>query len=332
MRPGKTSTVHGCLVRLVSCGWPDTTTTDKEKHSALLQSCFFFVFFCLFVFASLFFFAFFFALFFVFCLPYFLSFFFCFFCLFFSLFAHICRKIPHLGERGTPALAQTIASLPLRQGGLGLRNIVRLRGAAFWSSWADCLKMVHKRHPAVCGSIVASLRRDDEFPFVHALGQSDTEVRSAGLVARTWEDLVIDKEEEDDAEFDPNLPRRRWQQKVAECVDTQFVATNVWPILTNQEKALMRSQTGPLSSLPFTVLPTVSRGLTRSLSVCFSFNVCTFPPPHRTSVPMWPSTRCLWPSSLCVCCCRGFLGEGTTRWRLLGSVEKQVLVCDSTPW
>ena len=31
---------------------------------------------------------------------------------------------------------------------------------------------------------------------------------------------------------------------------------HVWPIQTNQEKALMRSQTGPLSSLPFTVLPT----------------------------------------------------------------------------
>ena len=41
-----------------------------------------------------------------------------------------CRKIPHLGEHGTPALAQTIVSLPLRQGGLGLRNTVRLRGAA----------------------------------------------------------------------------------------------------------------------------------------------------------------------------------------------------------
>ena len=127
------------------------------------------------------------------------------------------------------ALAQTIASLPLRQGGLGLRNTVRLRGAAFWSSWADCLKMVQKRHPAVCGSIVASLRRDDQFPFVEALGQSDTEVRNAGLVAPAWEDLVVDREEEDDAEFDPNLPRRGWQQKVAECVDTQFVATTCGP-------------------------------------------------------------------------------------------------------
>ena len=167
MRPGKTSTVHGCLVRQVSCGWPDTTTTDKEKHSALQQSCFFFSFF---FWASLF--LFFFASFLSFCalffpfLPFFNFFVFAFFlflpfcCLFvpffplpllfflpvfafFSFFAHLCcRKILHLGGRGTPALAQTIASLLLRQGGLGLRNIVRLRGAAHWSIWADCLKMV----------------------------------------------------------------------------------------------------------------------------------------------------------------------------------------------
>ena len=71
---------------------------------------------------------------------------------------------------------------------------------------------MQKRHPAVCGSIVASLRSDDQFPFVQALGQSDTEVRIAGLVAPAWEELVVDREdEEDDAEFDPNLPRRGWQ-------------------------------------------------------------------------------------------------------------------------
>ena len=61
--------------------------------------------------------------------------------------------------------------------------------------------------------------------------------------------LVVDREEEDDAEFVPNLPRRRWQQKVAECVDTSVCGQQTCgPILTNQEKALMRSQTGPLSS------------------------------------------------------------------------------------
>ena len=90
-----------------------------------------------------------------------------------------CRKIPHCWEHSTPALAQT---LPLRQGGLGLRNTVRYCGAAFWSNWVDCLKMAQKCDPTVCSSI-ASLRRDDQFPLVEALGQSNTEVHNAGLVA-----------------------------------------------------------------------------------------------------------------------------------------------------
>ena len=108
--------------------------------------------------------------------------------------------------------------------------------------------------------------------------------------------------------------------QTAECVDTQFVATNVWPILTNQEKALMRSQTGPLSSLPFTV------------PVCSSFDACTFPSPSR-------QCRCGRPLDACghhrsACAVAGVLGRRAARWRLqlLRSVEKQVLVCDSTPW
>ena len=31
MGPGRTSTVRGCLVRQVGCGWPDTTTTNKKS-------------------------------------------------------------------------------------------------------------------------------------------------------------------------------------------------------------------------------------------------------------------------------------------------------------
>ena len=38
MGPGRTSTVHGCLVRQEGCGWPDTTTTDKKStaHSNMV--------------------------------------------------------------------------------------------------------------------------------------------------------------------------------------------------------------------------------------------------------------------------------------------------------
>ena len=38
MGPGRTSTVHGCLVRQEGCGWPETTTSDKKTtaHSNMV--------------------------------------------------------------------------------------------------------------------------------------------------------------------------------------------------------------------------------------------------------------------------------------------------------
>ena len=55
------------------------------------------------------------------------------------------------------------ASLPLSMGGLGLRSAVRTRGPAHWSSWADCLPMVHA-HPDVAVQMVALLEGDPEIP------------------------------------------------------------------------------------------------------------------------------------------------------------------------
>ena len=46
MGPGRTSTVHGCLVRQEGCGWPDTTTTTN-KSTALSNIVRFFSFFFL---------------------------------------------------------------------------------------------------------------------------------------------------------------------------------------------------------------------------------------------------------------------------------------------
>ena len=92
----------------------------------------------------------------------------------------------------------------------------------------------------------------------------------------------------------------------------------------------MRSQTGPLFSLPFTVLPTnrYTRFDPQPFRVLLLRRLHLHLP---LTARQWPSTRCLLPSSVLL---QGFLGEGATRWRLVlfRSVEKQVLVCDSTPW
>ena len=38
MGPGRTSTVHGCLVRQGGCGWPDFTTDDKRQNETTAQT------------------------------------------------------------------------------------------------------------------------------------------------------------------------------------------------------------------------------------------------------------------------------------------------------
>ena len=50
-------------------------------------------------------------------------------------------------DRVLPDDRWELASLPLSLGGLGLCNASRMRPAAHWVSWADCLAMVKARHP-----------------------------------------------------------------------------------------------------------------------------------------------------------------------------------------
>ena len=55
--------------------------------------------------------------------------------------------------------AHTLASLPMRMGGLGLRSAVRMAPAAFWASWVDALAMIATRLPQAATSIVHRLTR-----------------------------------------------------------------------------------------------------------------------------------------------------------------------------
>ena len=53
--------------------------------------------------------------------------------------------------------ARRLAQLPLRLGGLGLAGAVHGCTAAYWASWADCLRMVRQRHPALAAHFVRAL-------------------------------------------------------------------------------------------------------------------------------------------------------------------------------
>ena len=69
----------------------------------------------------------------------------------------------------SPTQAEDIrltASLPMVLGRLGLRSATRVRQAAYWSSWAACIPMVHQRHPGVAAAIVAHLSGNPETRFL----------------------------------------------------------------------------------------------------------------------------------------------------------------------
>ena len=58
---------------------------------------------------------------------------------------------------------QDTATLPLCLGGLGLRSAWRSRVAAHWASWADCLPMIHARHPHVAAELLEQLEGHPQF-------------------------------------------------------------------------------------------------------------------------------------------------------------------------
>ena len=57
-------------------------------------------------------------------------------------------------------MAHTLASLPMRLGGLGLRSAARMALAAYWASWADSLPMIAERLPAVADHVEAQLAEE----------------------------------------------------------------------------------------------------------------------------------------------------------------------------
>ena len=51
------------------------------------------------------------------------------------------------------------------------------------------------------------------------------------------------------------IPDEGWQHDASSIVERHFLDSSVWPLLGGSERAMLRSQDGPLSGLPFMALP-----------------------------------------------------------------------------
>ena len=95
----------------------------------------------------------------------------------------------------------------------------------------------------------------------------------------------------------PGLPSHGWQCEAAETVEGFFLATSVWPQLPDQDRAMLRSQGGPMAGLPLTCCPTLlhSRLDAQVFRVLFLRRLWLPLPPHFAHMLVWPSSRRPWP-------------------------------------
>ena len=89
-------------------------------------------------------------------------------------------------------MSHATATLPLVLGGLGLRSAVRTSPSAFWASWADCLHMVHQRHPAVSALLVHHLDGATDTPHLGAAVQVARALEGVhGFEVPSWPALAM---------------------------------------------------------------------------------------------------------------------------------------------
>ena len=156
------------------------------------------------------------------------------------------RRVLHIDTM--PSEVQVAASMPLTLGGLGIGNSERTRDAAHGGSWADSLEMIKIRHPDVARRVVQEMATKSSRCF-QAVEEAASRLRVMGVDTPNREALSAGLRPEEGRrvkhrERDPTEPRHGWLEEV------------VWPLLSSSQRASVRSQSGPLASVPFTSFPT----------------------------------------------------------------------------
>ena len=143
-------------------------------------------------------------------------------------------------------MAHQLASLPMRLGGLGLRSAVRMAPAAFWSSWADALHMIHERLPQLAADTVERL--DGE----HDVDGCLAELRNAadgldrqGIVGRpSWVDLQAGARPPPTTLMEPGEWAHGWQFYASSASEHHFRKTVVLCQSCPSNQAHLRSHSG----------------------------------------------------------------------------------------
>ena len=192
------------------------------------------------------------------------------------------------------------SSLPMSMGGCGLRSASRTSSSAYWASWADSLRMIHKRHPAVADQMVRSLTQVSGHRHFVAAAACRDQLIACGFSPPTWAEVALARPRAvlEALHMDGTcLPVQGWQHVASECVEDHFLQSVVLPSCLPPECALPCSQGAfiwpAVRRLPFFSPTAVRFPPLRCAPVTPS------PPPTSSLVPLlsvWPSSRRPWPS------------------------------------
>ena len=145
----------------------------------------------------------------------------------------------------TDSLARDIATLPAREGGLGLRSAARSSGGAVLASWMDTLPVIAERLPPVAEQIRSCLRTESS---PGALGQAQrahSEFTAQGLVLPTWQEIENGAQPpQPELGLDAADIRRGWQTHACSFVEHSFREHVVMPQCDEPRQALLHSQSG----------------------------------------------------------------------------------------
>ena len=172
------------------------------------------------------------------------------------------------------------------------------------ASWADSLHMVQKRHPGVVGHLLTQL---EGVPVGHSLTSASAAARSLDIPS--WRSLAAGARPppRDPEDNEPGCPRQGWQHEASSRVEQHFRALDLLPRLTDTEKTMLRSQSGPGAGAFLSTTPA-----TRSVSEPFSAADFALLFLCRRASAGVAAPLITWPPPCCMCPFRGF---GTSRFR-----------------
>ena len=154
--------------------------------------------------------------------------------------------------------ARAASQLPLAFGGLGLRSAERTRTPAYWASWADSLSMIQQRHPSVAGTIVEQMAGESVSVHLRAASAAAAELNLVpGFEVPGWLELArgVRPALRNVEEFEPGCQRTGWQHEAAIEVEREFRDVDLFPRMAEHERALVRSQGGPMAGMSLAAVP-----------------------------------------------------------------------------